>query len=171
MSSKIRLIVSLSIFALVLFVITTPIEPVTASPERAVTPSTFITLPATSFIPDENSYYDQGYYYIASHEADAEFYAPIVLPDGATLRKIVISYLDNTNLGTVKAEMRRLKLSTRGLGYLGSIESDPAGYSAFLQQMTLQVNKLINRYYVYTLHITMDSACEIYGVRVEYAMP
>ncbi len=171
MSSKLKLLVSLSVFALLLFTISAPTQIAKAIPERAVTPSEFITMPAASFVPDDTTVYYRDDNNIESNQTNGQFYAPIILPEGATLRRIYISYVDPDPSGSVLAEMRHAKLSAYSNEILGSVESSIAGNSGSAQIMTLQVNKLINRYHVYTLHITMDKFCLIYGIRVEYAMP
>ncbi len=171
MSGKNKSIVTLSIIVILLFINNFPSNVANASPKKATIPLNYVTLPGASFIPDQGVNYSLTSSYIGSNDYGSDFYAPIILPDGATLVKIIFNYMDQDTLGNVHAEVRRVRPGTGTSSTLGMVESDLYESSPTVQQMSLNLNKPISHNYAYTLYLRLEYNCRLYGVRIVYTVP
>jgi hypothetical protein len=133
----------------------------------------YISVPSAAFRPESHTYqYEITSGWIRNLDGDSDYYhAPLALPDGVTVTKIVFYWKDGSSSEDGYCSLWRSFLSGgRGLGMATADTSGDAGESSSSEGAGVPPSVIDNSQYAYGLTVYLpDSSVEAFGVIVEYA--
>jgi len=141
----------------------------------------FLMVPASAFVPkSDNIVYSRpdgtSLFASTSSAPDGNFDAPVFLPQGATVTKVVMYYYDNDSNRTMSLHLLKFPLpgdTSITMAYITSADSQVPFYA---EDTTIQENPIDNQAYAYALHINMLGASPglihtFKGARIDYSYP
>lgn len=143
----------------------------------------FVSIDASAFIPVlKDSQRDSGPNYelcAPGSGYDGNYFAPVALPDNATINKFVLYYYDSSETYNINATLYARVLSgTNGLSTLyvmaQSLSSGSLGYGA-AEDTEIMYSEVDQQAYSYTIQVTIPNEdcglLRVAGVRIDYGHP
>jgi hypothetical protein len=145
-----------------------------------------ISVPASSFSPEGSILFEKDSFSLRNMEASGfePFYAPVQLPQGATITKIYLYVLDSSPSFDILLKLIRRDTSPNG-GFVGGngpgggfpvvatvSSSGNSGFGSF-SSLSDPAFKVVYNNYLYSLHVLLPSATSAYfiGAFIEYESP
>ena len=132
----------------------------------------YISIPAPAFRPQAYTYqYSITSLWVRNLDGNSDyFYAPLELPNGATITKLTFYWSDSSTSADGYCTLSRGNLQgSYGLGMAAAYTSGDTGDAASSEDISIELATVDNSQYGYILTVYLpDSGVEAYGVIVEY---
>jgi len=140
----------------------------------------FVSVAGTTFTPAEpdvkwSTMYVEGYLYNPSTTVFGWYVAPISLPDGAIVTKVVAYYVDTSESYALQVFLYRKTLGSDVTSTMSYLISDGEDGLTHVYDDTVQFNEVDNQMYAYYMILTipngLDRSLLFDGIRVDYSFP
>lgn len=135
----------------------------------------YVSISGAAFAPENNNVnYSRGSASVYSMDGgEAVFYAPVTIPDGATINQLVLYYYDTSTTLDVSVDFYKYDFSMNSIDYLVfASSSGSSGYSTAVQSLNYEVS---NERYAYILKAEFPASAgsdvKLLGVRIDYGFP
>ena len=133
--------------------------------------------PASAFRPDNPSNFDLNAAYLTNLSSIAKtFYAPVSLPQGATINKFILYYFDNAALLSVEGALGRIAfpgVSFVELAHVNSNSRIDSPASNYVETTNINNPVIDNQSYAYYVRVKLPATVNVNvnGFRIDYNFP
>jgi len=130
----------------------------------------YVSIPAAAFTPRESGYNYSNYgSELVNNDNNSDYYyAPVYLPDGATVTRMIF-YWEDTSSSDGSASLRRALLTTGGYNTMASVNTSGSGGDGSSETTDIDYATVDNTSYMYYVAWTLwDSNIKGHAVVIEY---